>query len=173
MEYRVCVCECVLVCRGTCVSLYVRVYVCVLCGIWYLPQAPWPWSVCIRKANSAIMMTALSFSFPISVSLSLSSSACRPLALSRSLSFHFSIVIFFSLSDLSLSLLKGKEILYRFEFTRNIKSLCKDVFFVTLTLWNQLSFKCFAFNQLYIFLETSLLLFILFSQSVNLILDEI
>lgn len=48
---------------GACVSLYV-----CLCAIWYLLQAPQPWSVCIRKATSAIMMTALSFSFPISAS---------------------------------------------------------------------------------------------------------
>lgn len=53
-----------------------RVRLCVhvcLRGIWYVPQAPRPWSVCIRKAKSAIMMTALSFSFPISVSLNLKS----------------------------------------------------------------------------------------------------
>lgn len=87
---------CMFVYMGARVSLYVRALCVCLCAIRYLPQAPWPWSVCIRKANSAIMMTALSFSFPIAVSLSLS--RCLLLCLPLSLS------LFFLLSDLSVSL---------------------------------------------------------------------
>lgn len=95
-----------------CVRVYVRV---CLWGIRYLPPAPWPWSVCMRKANSAIMMTGLSFSFPISVSSSPCLCACLELC---PFLFLFLSLFFFRFCEE-----KGKKIVKAFQVSKGALSL--------------------------------------------------